>query len=403
MAGTAKPNIDQLQEEVTDYTINASSVTGSANGLFNEVIVNQWNTSNVCYWRTDDYVDITIGKACNIYRSGTDDWPQSCAKLKIYSYDNSNDDWIDVTDVYSLDTSSIHCNEWEMFVVNLPAGRYKFVGTDLRIDTEWYLESIPEPKCIIKSNNKYYSFSINNYNTESKMYNEILSFPESAWENYTDLFAEVTIGSETFRPIEKFENCQLVFTKNIDNVSIDCLKSKNELIVANGDIDLSVASKISSLKILYNKDEYSSLKIALSIDSGTTWNTVEDSILSPLDIVIPQEDYELLSDDELVIWNQAKEEILANGISGEAFNTLDWDDILRNEDELYEKVRFAYVIDVSDKDSVCENKNMSWTFDAVGHFSLMSPISEYNIELYRNSVSVTSEITNSIIKIMLIM
>ncbi len=403
MAGTAKPNIEQLLNEVTDYTINDSNVTGSANGLFNEVIANEWDSQNVCYWRADNYVDITIGKACNIYRSGTDDWPGSCSKLQIYSYNDSNDEWIDVTELHSLDTTQLKCNEWEMFVVNLPAGRYKFVGTTYRIDSEWYLESIPEAKCIIKSRDKYYSFSSSNYNTESKMYNEIFSFPEEVWQSYTDLFAEVTIGSETFRPIKKFENCQLVFANKIDNFSIDCLKSKEELIVANGDIDLSVASKISSLKILYNKDEYSSLKIALSLDSGTTWNTVKDSILSPLDIVIPQVDYDLLSDNELVMWNQANDEILANGISCETFNTLDWNTILRNQGELYEKVRFAYVINISNKDSICENKNISWIFDAIGHFSLMSPVSEYNVELYKNSVCVTSQITNSIIKVMLIM
>lgn len=145
MSGISKPSVVGLKAEV-GYTVNgvlgnqASGGTIANPALFNGVASNGWDDANVMYWNnTSHYIDITINKNCNIWRSGTDGWKASNAPLKIEQWSGSA--WVDVTSTYPQTLTQVTHLQWEKTITKLPQGRYKFSGTGgARLDSEWYLE-----------------------------------------------------------------------------------------------------------------------------------------------------------------------------------------------------------------------------------------------------------------------
>lgn len=90
----------------------------------------------------------------------------------------------------------------------------------------------------IKQDDRYYGFSDDNYNTDTQMYNEITLDNINSYlygNSVSNLTTEVTIGEETFRPIDKFSNFKIVSKYNIPKTIIG-RKTKSSMIIANGDI-----------------------------------------------------------------------------------------------------------------------------------------------------------------------
>lgn len=143
MAGLAKPNVDGLGEEVTHELIY-SYVKNSAEGLFDGICVNEWDTERVCYWNdTTTYITIRIDGDCNIWRSGTSSWSNYSHPFIIHK-ENKDGQFIDITDEIVQKKENVTETQWSKFISNLKAGTYKFIATGLRIDSEWYLESIAQ-------------------------------------------------------------------------------------------------------------------------------------------------------------------------------------------------------------------------------------------------------------------
>lgn len=125
-------------------------------GLFDNIRINQWNTRNVFYWEKEyNFIELEIYSKCNIYRSGTSGWSQACLPLRILKY--INDSYQDITSTITQNLSQINESQWELYINNLPAGRYKFIGSPsgtYRVDSEWYIEALTYN--LIKKDGKRY-------------------------------------------------------------------------------------------------------------------------------------------------------------------------------------------------------------------------------------------------------
>ena len=238
--------------------------------------------------------------------------------------------------------------------------------------------------CYIKQNNKYYSFSKDNYDTTTKMYREI-TLDDVNNDLYlcklTDLTKEVTIGEETFKPIDKFDNFQFVSKYNMPQTIIG-RKSKTGMSIASGDIYTKVTSRINSFTLDNTVNNNSYIKMAVSFDNGITWKTYKDKKFTDLSINIAIKTYENMTTDEKNNWKSAKETILSEGFTPDILSTIDFNTI-----ENLNTIRFAYVLYQDLSTDTCEVNNLSWQFDAKGKFTKLKE-NEANISFSNGIISI---------------
>lgn len=246
---------------------------------------------------------------------------------------------------------------------------------------------------LIKQDGNYYTILPDTYDTVTKMYKPIISFTKDNFCNYQfnqyDMFKEITIGDETFRPIDKFNKFKLVSDTQFNEISLRAIKSQKELIVASNNFSTKISNRIDYFKTIYEKDANSNIKLAFSIDNGVTWkgNNFEN-----LSIEIPIKPYPELTEEEKTKWDNAKEIISINGISAEDLESLDFNTLE------CEYIRFAYVLSVTSADDICNTSKLQWQFDAKGSMQLMDS-TEIGIEVLSDTIKVTPKVETELIKV----
>ena len=202
-------------------------------------------------------------------------------------------------------------------------------------DYAWVIRQV-----FIKMNDKYYSISEEYYNTDTQMYEAFDNYNELDSLSIFKLFEEVTIGDETFRPIDKFSgNIQLVFNNEVSNVEITGYKSDTELIFGEM-LDLRKFANIET----FNANN--SFKMAFCINESQ-WMSYDfdNNIAVPLDINIPlNKDYGQFTTTEKNNWYDAMLVIEEQGFTADKLSEIDF-----NQEGWY-TIRVAYVLDTT----VCE-------------------------------------------------
>lgn len=249
---------------------------------------------------------------------------------------------------------------------------------------------------LLKANDKYYSIKENYYDTATQQYKELTitdlatDIETYGFNNIEDLMTEVTIGSETFKPIDKFDKFSTVSIEE-KNIEVQGLKDDKELIISNQNLSTVIASAIHNFVLDVTKMSNGNIKFVISDDNGLIWKTWNGTGWDTLTHTCPLTDdnkvkqYSQLSDSEKNKWNQLKEEIWTSGIA------TDTDDI--DYDLLDKNVRFAFVLyrpSYADKITL---KNLSIVCDKIGNWHKLSE-SDIDIAINVNSCSVTAKQNN---------
>lgn len=247
---------------------------------------------------------------------------------------------------------------------------------------------------LLKKDNQYFSINDILYNTETQSYNPLSFLDYSQAFQLYKLFESVSINGETFKPIDKFDNFQILTSDANSKYKIKAVEVNKQLIVANDDIFTSVASYIDYFKLMSNVTDTNSVKLALSTDSGSTWKTwnAETNNFENLSLIIPTTPYKQMAESELIEWNDAMEVISINGIDATTFNELDFN-LLNSK-----TIRFAYVLSRPTYLDKAETSELQWQFDAKGNLQKMTD-SECIVSVYDQQVKVKSLIENPIIKV----
>ena len=255
-------------------------------------------------------------------------------------------------------------------MINKDSGSY--LGLDcIDIDEDGYLLTEEEYNQgnYIKQDNKYYGFSDDNYDTTTKMYKEVTleNIKNFKYNNLILNFTkETTIGDETFKPIDKFTNFQLISPYDNKPKTIIGSKSKSGLIVANGDIYAGkISNRINSFTLDYTVNNNSAIKMAVSFDNGSTWKTYKDGAFQELSITIPNKYYTNMTDEEKTNYSNAKTTILESGFNASDLSSIDF-----NIDNL-DTIRFAYVLYQDSINDDCKMSDLSWNFNAKGYLQKM--------------------------------
>lgn len=254
---------------------------------------------------------------------------------------------------------------------------------------------------ILSMDGQYYGIKKELYNSDLKMFTPITEsdilnngFETYSISNMKELFKEITIEEETFKPIDKFDNFKFITdTGNI--IKINAIKSTNELIVASGDIKISIADNIEYIKLLGNISENSDIRIVFSTDKGETWYTYDGENIINTDCTIPMKMYSDMSDEEKVKYKVSKDIIADIGMTIEQFNSFNFNMI-----ESY-GIRFAYVITRPLYNDKSEVKELSWMFDAKGCMKELKD-NEYDLDVYDHRVQLKSNVDNDLLKISII-
>ena len=245
--------------------------------------------------------------------------------------------------------------------------------------------------CLLKSEGKYYSVKEAYYDTETKAYKEVTTDQfNDAMFSLNDLFTEITVNDETFKPITKFRSFKICASKFV-NFCINGLKSTSEMVVGKSSFSTAFAENIDYFKLAGNKLD--GIKLAVSIDDGASWKTYdsENSTFKDLEVTIPTSNYSDLSPTDIANWNAAKTKISTDGINASDLNTIDFNKLNST------KIKFAYVLTAASTTEMDSMKNLTWQFDAKGLLRQCTP-DEATIEVNSNGVKITSKIDADILK-----
>lgn len=380
------------------YTTNQDSIPFPPYLVFNPDTAKSWNFQGVeqptgCHWIKIQFKKKPIALSKINLKNGNF-YACSIKNFKIFG---SNDDvtykelYTGIHDVAELnDTMTEHefnnSKKYTYYRINVLDSNYS--GNNKTYGGIGYLQLFTVAnKFLISKDNKFYSIKDELYNIETKSYNP-LDITTVTVQNIIDngfniniINDSVTIGEETFKPLDKFDDFKVISDVNF-NINLHGLKGKKELIVANNSFSVSVAKNIDFFELLNNISEGNSIKIVVSKDNGSTWSTFKDgswSIVNSLEI--PLKFYNQLSEEELVKWNTAINTIFTEGIDSSLIKTIDFN--LLKADTL----RFAYILNKETLDSVCEMSKLKWQFDSIGKFRALSStdcfidISEHNISI----------------------
>ena len=246
---------------------------------------------------------------------------------------------------------------------------------------------------LLKMNGLYYSVDNSLYNTESGQYNPLPNADFNYRFPINSLFKDVTIGLETFKPIDKFNNFFIVMPLKLANYTflINAIKSKKELVVQSFDINTSLIGNINSLIATTNIPETSNIKFVFSSDMGDTWMTIVDGIPEYTDCVIPKKRSQDFTNEDELHFNAAKGTIDEVGFSVDILSSFDWNSLN------LEKLRFAYVFSTDKYINNPSMQRLSINYDEKGFMQEMKD-TECDIEVFDHTVKVKSNISNPLIE-----
>ena len=309
-----------------------------------------------------------------------------------YSYDN-NLIRIFMDNLANLDSSSNttidNANNTNYFnigrVYNSDSNNYYFKGYLQSIEIYNEVVEHINNAYLIKDGNKCYSFKNDEY--ISPYYNEItetlskdIFYDKGQW-NINKLFTETTIGSETFRPIDKFNNPQIVSYIQNDKVIINGIKSNKELIIAKQPFSTRLAKNIDFFELISEISDTSNIKLVVSVDDGLTWKTYKDNIWTNLTNVCPLKEYSSMTDTEKNLWNNFKDEVDTNGIDSSVLKDIDFNPILSDS------MMFAYVLNRNSYEDNCAMSKLQYRFDAHGKYTLLT--SDVEIGQSTDAITIT--------------
>ncbi len=242
-------------------------------------------------------------------------------------------------------------------------------------------------RILLKMDGLYYSINPEFYNKSTGTYIPLNSLNFDYAFNISLLFMNNSIGFETFKPIDKFDNFSILYPSYKKGVTaIYAIKSNKELCIQGFDINASLMK--NNIKAIIEKyiPNGSNIKIVLSVDMGETWFTIVNDLLSIIDCIIPKKRYIDFTNDDLLHFNAARETIYEVGCTSDILNIFDFNTLNA------ERLRFAYVFST---DSYINNPSLNKltiNYDEKGYQREMKD-SECDIEVFDHTVKLKPTIS----------
>lgn len=267
---------------------------------------------------------------------------------------------------------------------------------------------------LIKMNGNYYNIELENYNVDTQTYNPISNteitateFSDYSFNVLDELFVDVTVNGETFKPIDKFDNFNFICAELVDTKVLG-LKYQKGMVVRSLDIQTDFYDTVQYLTNTFarttttttNEDgetvtEYTNttdIRIVFSTDAGDTWFTWDGYGFVTTDIIIPKKMYEDMTDAEKTQWDVAVDEVLTSGVTLDVANSLDY-----NIDRT-QKLRWAYAFRRDTYSDISQVNNTELKYDMKHSYRELQD-SEYDFSIFEHSIEITSHIDTTEMKV----
>ena len=235
---------------------------------------------------------------------------------------------------------------------------------------------------IIKSNDLYYKI-----NTTTNTLIEI-TLPTTS-EEFNQNSNELSVISSHIDLLP--EQFSLVALRKF-SAKIKGYKTNSIMYVCKSSIGTDFISNIDSIYGIYNINDNDSIKYAFSLNNGITWKTYNGADFEDLSITIPLKNYNELTADELVSWNNAKNTILSNGIDITTLNSIDFNSLN------IKQIMFAGVIAITNITDSTNVENISMQYDEAPSYKVMKD-DEVDIAVLNRSIKITPLIDCDSVKV----
>ena len=243
-------------------------------------------------------------------------------------------------------------------------------------------ENTPSILFIIKSNDLYYKI-----NTTTNTLIEI-TLPTTS-EEFNQNSNELSVISSHIDLLP--EQFSLVALRNF-SAKIKGYKTNSIMYVCKSSIGTDFISNVDSIYGTYNINDNDSIKYVFSLNNGITWKTYNGADFEDLSITIPLKNYNELTADELVSWNNAKNTILSNGIDITTLNSIDFSSLN------IKQIMFAGVIAITNITDSTNVENISMQYDEASSYKVMKD-DEVDIEVLNRSIKITPLIDCDSVKV----
>ena len=254
---------------------------------------------------------------------------------------------------------------------------YVDINEDAELITKEEYEEGISVKFILKENDVYKT-----YNVESNTLDVIDDISTINKNTLTNV--NVSYLQNALALVSDLSNVKLIHNKDI---KIYGIKNNLELLSMKTDIFTNNVDNINYVipnVLLSGSNE---IKFAVSNDSGLTWKTYKDDSWENLNIIIPQNKYSSLSDEDKQKWDNATNNIYTDGIDSSVINTLDFNIINSG------KLRFAVVMNNQNYDEQCAIQNIKYNVRMKDYMQQCSE-SEVEVTVIGNVIKAKSNIAN---------
>lgn len=299
----------------------------------------------------------------------------------------------DTTQDYFFDT------EYECTSIKLSTGASGVAFGKLNFYT--YVDAI-----LLKSEGEYYDIDSSFYDEVNKCYtpievskDELEDRIRNANGSLETLTQEITIGDETFKPIDKFKSFKILSTKEqVDKsgeiLNVNGIKSRAELIVANDDIPFYIAKETLSFTLENTLTDEGSCYMAFSTDNGNSWRISKDGAFQDLEgVTIPAKPYHSLNAEEKEQIEEAKKRIIEGAMTPSVLASSDFN-LLQGA----KSMRFAYVLVKPTWKARADVHELMWNFNSVGFMRKLKS-TDYELDLFENHVGIIPSEEHEMLKV----
>lgn len=357
------------------------------------VVVNFYN----CVFSKSDSGIIPTTSYMFTATSGTNDMGKYCYNCSFM--DNIPVSWsggITITNCALSSSSDAYATIKDCFFSAVFDSSFKLTNGDNTLYGVYSGEFQWGEKVLLISNGETYSILSSHYDSVNKVYTPLTNVTvdtiASDGFKMVELFEEINVDGETFKPIDKFTRFKIVCERN-KSYTLNGIKSTRELLVGTDSFTTKIAENIDYFKLDDNAS--GTIRIVISIDNGTTWKTYDkttNAFKDLTDITIPNKAYEDLSPVEILAWNSAKDIIFTEGMLAGELNTIDFNLLGASS------IKFAYVLSATSASDLEYMQHLLWQFDSTGVMEECDK-SEATFQAFYGGIKVVPKINADMMKV----
>lgn len=275
MAGTAKPEASMLEASYVRTKGSLSAGDGSALFDGNTGVTGTYDYGY--FYKAADHVVLNVSTAFKVWVYPCSSYPTYKAALAITRLAQDGVTWETVSGALPRAETG-----WSATTPVLPAGTYKFAyGSGARIDNEWFLERPSDTKTVVETaNGALYGMSAGSFTSVGTT-----PCTEAVLDTYG--MTPVDMSAVATSAWDALPAGSLVLHHKSKSLLVQTycgILAQPRVVVQQTDYAMADWEAVTGVTLTATESKGGCVRVAVSVDSGTTWKTYADGTWQTLDI-----------------------------------------------------------------------------------------------------------------------